>query len=307
MHAPRIAFAACLLLVVPACGRKGAAGVAAPPASAAEAFQTQLESLGYLGESTGRTSTSVSASLAAPAAEAQRPAAREQGEQFWASQKLIRNGLIELEVEEVDVAAARIEEIARARGGVVAGSEFRRHGDKRRSGALTLRVPAAAYDATLAALREVGEVVSEHNATEDVTKAYSDLETRLAIKRQTEERLRRLLATREGPLADLLHVERELERVVTEIEQMLGQKRFWDQRIAISTIQVTLREPGQFVAPGAFAPVKQAMSDSVRYFAGSLAALIFFVVAALPWAIALLLLVMLLRSVLKRRRARSES
>jgi len=55
-------------------------------------------------------------------------------------------------------------------------------------------------------LKQVGKVERESVVTQDVTKAYADLETRLVVKRQTEERLRHLLTSRTGKLSEVLEV-----------------------------------------------------------------------------------------------------
>ena len=141
-----------------------------------------------------------------------------------------------------------------------------------------------------------------------MTKAYADLETRLAVKRRTKERLDVLLASRTGSLDQLLKVERELERVVTQIEQMLGEKRYYDQRIAVSTITVSLFEPGTAIRPGAFDPVIDAAREAVGTLAVSIAALIYVAVAAIPWVLLVALLWLLIRRWRRRRRAaRAES
>lgn len=216
-------------------------------------------------------------SPAAPAPEA-RP-------DYWAQQKLIRTVQLNLEVGRVEEAIGRIEELVDARGGMLTDSNRSRGDESWESAHLTLRVPSNELDGLLGELREVGEVRHEGISTEDVTKAYFDLETRLSVKRQTEERLRALLATPGAKLEDLVAVERELDRVVTEIEQMLGEKRYYDERIAVSTVHVSLEEGGAFVRPGAFAPVVEALRESVHVLGRSVAGLISFAILALPWVV----------------------
>lgn len=231
---------------------------------------------------------------------APQPSAVEQD--YWAQQKLIRTARLDLEVGRVEEAIGRIEELVDARGGMLADSNRSRGEERWESAHLTLRVPSGELDRLLAELREVGEVRHEGISTEDVTKAYFDLETRLSVKRQTEARLRELLARSDAELKDLVAIERELDRVVTEIEQMLGEKRYYDERIAVSTVHVSLEERGAFVRPGAFSPIVDALRESAHVLGRSVAGLISFAILALPWVVVALVAWRGVRWVRARRR-----
>lgn len=66
----------------------------------------------------------------------------------------------------------------------------------------------------LQALRSLGDVKQDGVSTQDVTKDYADLDTRVAVKEQTVAPLRGLLDSRSANLSDVLDVERELSRAV---------------------------------------------------------------------------------------------
>ena len=128
-----------------------------------------------------------------------------------------------------------------------------------------------------------GTVDREKITTEDVTKAYADLETRLSVMRKTEERLRDLLSSRTGDLGEVLQVERELSRVIGEIEQLQGERRYYDRRVAISTIEIDLYETGAALRPSVFAPVGEALAASLSVLAFSAGVLIYVLVFLAPW------------------------
>jgi len=92
-----------------------------------------------------------------------------------------------------------------------------------------------------------------------------------------------LAAERRPP--GLLAVERERGRATEELESLEGQVRYYDQRVALSDLRVTLIEPGAVLTTGAFYPVVEAIRDSARVFAESAAGLLRMVVRALPWLI----------------------
>jgi hypothetical protein len=220
-----------------------------------------------------------------------------------AARKLIRTGRISLEVASFETAAQQVTELAEQHAGYIAQTQVTRgHEDKQR-GTLTLRVPAGRFDATLAAMRKLGKVESENVGTEDVTKAYTDLETRLRVKRDTAERLREILKSRTGGLADVLQAERELARVTEEIEQAEGERRFYDQQVALSTITAEIHEKEALVRPGALSPILEALRESLAVGATSVAVLIYAVVAGAPWVLVIWVLWRVIRAALRRRKA----
>ena len=184
-------------------------------------------------------------------------------ESIWREQKLIRNGEIVVEVGGVEASARSVGEIAAKHDGIVADSQFSRDESGRRRASIRVRVPAAQFEPAMADLRSLGAVSREHISTEDVAKAYFDLETRLEVKQKTAARLQDILATRTGSLADVIAAEGELGRVTGEIEQMQGEKRFYDHRIATSTISVSLNE-GDSVFLSFIDPIRSGFGNASR-------------------------------------------
>jgi hypothetical protein len=207
-----------------------------------------------------------------------------------AARKLIRTGRVELEVAAFPAALAQAAKVAEDHGGYVADQKQSRADSGRQRGSLTLRVPAGRFADALAALRGLGEVRSENVSAQDVTKAYADLETRLRVKRETLERLRDILRRQTGKLQEVLEVEREIGRVTEEIEQAEGERRYYDQQIALSTLHVELFEPAPLMTGGAFDVIGDALRESTRVLAGSLAAMVLLAAGGLPWLLALFVL-----------------
>ena len=224
-------------------------------------------------------------------------------ESMWAESKLIRTAELHVEVPKVQAALDRADSMAKAREALVADVKITQDDRGRRSADVTIRVPAPRFAELLAALRGLGEVRSVTVGTEDVTKAYADLETRLAVKEETAGRLRALLANRTGKLSDVLDVERELSRVVTELEQMKGERRYYDQRIAVSSIVLNLYEAGALLHPGAAAPIGAAFRSATDVLATSVAWLVYLVTFLAPWLAVTSLLWWLRKTVRARHRA----
>lgn len=219
-----------------------------------------------------------------------------------ASRKLIRTGQITVEVKNYDEAAREVARLAESLGGYLADSQASRGHRDRRVGTLTIRMPAERFSSAVESLKQLGKVQTESVSTQDVTKAYTDLETRLRVKRDTADRLREILKVRAAKLSEILEAERELARVTEEIERMEGERRYYDQQVALSTITVTLQEPEAVVKPGVFSPIGQALRDSLEVLATSLAGLIYALVFLTPWLVVLYVVWRVIRAVRAARR-----
>lgn len=208
-----------------------------------------------------------------------------------ASQKLIRTGQLSLEVKLFDEAFAKLQHIASENGGYIAEIKANRQDQGRASGTVMVRVQPTRYFQTLDALRIIGKVEQEGVATQDVTREFADLEARLTNKRQLESRMREILRTRASKMEDLLEAEQQLSRVTEQIEQMEGQRRYFQQMVSMSTITVELHEPLVFTKaieapkPGLFAPVAVAARSSVELLVQLLALLVSALVFLSPWLI----------------------
>ena len=222
-----------------------------------------------------------------------------------ASRKLIRTGQITVEVKNFEEAAKEIGRLAESLGGYLAESQSSRGDRDLRNGSLTIRIPAERFAQAFDAVKRLGKVQTENLGTQDVTKAYTDLETRLRVKRETADRLRAILKDRAAKLSEILEAERELARVTEEIEQMEGERRYYDQQVALSTIAVTLQEPDSVVKAGVFSPVKQAVRDSLEVLATSLAGLIYALVFLAPWLIVAFVAWKIFKAARARRRAKA--
>jgi uncharacterized protein DUF4349 len=270
---------------------------AAPPPMAQEA-PAPARMAEAAAQSKGR---SLAGGAAAPASPGQQPPSGL--EAMAAARKLIRTGQITLTVDGYPKAAAEVKRIAEAHGGYLADANAQRGEANRQHGTLTIRVEASAFDATVGALRALGTVRQESVSTQDVSKAYTDLETRLRVKRETADRLREILRTKTADLDDLLTAERELARITEEIEQAEGERRFYDQQIALSTLTVALQEPSAMVEAGVFTPLTDAFGDSLKVLAASLAGLVYLTVFLAPWLLVAYVVFLIARRMWRRRKA----
>jgi len=219
-------------------------------------------------------------------------------------QKLIRTGSIQLEVKDFDAAAASLNQVAKSMGGYVADTQVTRHSEGHRTGQVILRIPAYRFDTAGQSIRNLGKVLAERSSIEDVTKAYTDLETRLKVKREELSRIRELLKLKAGSLKDILEAEREISRITEEIELAEGERQYYDHQIRLSTFTVDMQEPVpvNLARPGAWSSLGEVFRNASTMIAESLAVLLSVILVMIPWALAGYGIYRWVRWMIRRRR-----
>jgi Domain of unknown function (DUF4349) len=168
----------------------------------------------------------------------------------------------------------------------------------------TLRVPGDRMSATLARLRQIGQVVEDTQGAQDVTDQIVDLDARLASARATEQRLTELLRNRTGKLSDVLEVERELARVRLDIERLDAEKTNTARRVIYATIDINIaeRKAGLDAGPLSLATrIRVAAADGLESALESVAWTVLFLLRTGPTLILWSVVVAVVWLVLRRR------
>lgn len=251
---------------------------------------------------------------AADMAEAAPEVLREQGDQPASDDgsMLIVNKTMRLQVAAADEAVDEIRRLAAAREGSVTDMEvasddgwvYARDGE---AGALrgwvVVRVPAAGYDAFVADVAGLGEVLSQSEASSDVTQQHVDLSARLANLRSQEERLRDFFDAAEN-VEEMLLIEKELGRVRGDIESLDAQVKHLERQAAMVTVTVHLTEPDSVVSPaGESWGFREAVTNGLRGAVALLNGAVAFAIATAPVWLVGLIGYFPVRAWLRRRRA----
>jgi hypothetical protein len=157
-------------------------------------------------------------------------------------QKLIVEGAITLEVEEVPDVAAAIRERAQAAGGRIVNEQLS-GGARSWSGHMQVKLPPQKVPEFVDWLTKQGIVRNKRIQGTDVSRTLFDQEIALENLHHTLERMRKLL-DREGlAMQDILAIEGQLTRLRGDIERIKGEKRFLEHRVALATLDISLRGP----------------------------------------------------------------
>ena len=236
--------------------------------------------------------------IADPARAASGPAARDTPAP--APRVLIRTADLRLRVRDYDDARRAVAATARRMGAFVAGEAEQRL-PYEVTNTLTLRVEAARFDTLMEALAALGEEVVERRVSvADVTEQAVDLESRLRARRAVEARYVEILG-RSGTIEDVLAVEARLAETREAIELAEGQLRGLRDRVALSTITLTISEEsptGITDGPGFFSRLGAAFGTGWDGLLGLVVGL----VALWPLALIVPLVVWLWRRVRRLRR-----
>ncbi|MBU0934767.1 MAG: DUF4349 domain-containing protein [Spirochaetes bacterium] len=149
--------------------------------------------------------------------------------------KFIHSANMQVEVQDLQTAAAGLENLARSLGAYIESSSLFSSWAN-----FSLRVPVGRFDELLTAAGKLGYQLSRSSSVQDVTDSYFDLEGRLRNKRILEERYRDYLG-KATKIDEILEVEKALSDTTTEVEWLEGSFRDLSSRIELATVYIELQ------------------------------------------------------------------
>ena len=217
---------------------------------------------------------------------------------------IIHNANVSLEVEQADEALDQLQALAQRFGGYVASSNIFNFDDFS-SGFVQLRVAAAYLEVALAEIGEIGEVTSQGIDSQDVTLTYIDIQGRLQQYRSQESRLLEIM-TQAYTVEDLVTIERELTRLRSQIESLSGQIRYFQQRTALSTININFFEAGHGNQGGVLNQLGQGISNGfsrgISTMAHSTTSLIVGFFSIIPALLVIIVIALIILLLVRRRK-----
>jgi Domain of unknown function (DUF4349) len=155
--------------------------------------------------------------------------------------KLIRNGSLDFQAEEVKKTKLEIEKICKELNAYISSESENNYGDRLQYHQ-SIRVPAVQFDALVARIEPLAKKIENKNiSSQDVTEEFIDVEARLKTKKELEVRYREILKQAKT-VEDIISIESQIANVRSEIESMEGRITFLKSQVSFSTLTVTYYE-----------------------------------------------------------------
>ncbi len=231
---------------------------------------------------------------------------------------VIRNADLTIVVDKPTDALDNILKMADTMGGyVVSSQQYQRStssGNQVTEASVTIRVPASKLDTALDQIKGLVkdadiDVINETITGQDVTKDYTDLQSRLRNLQAASDQLTAMMAKATKP-ADVLSIFDELKQVNEQIEVIKGQIQYYEESAAMSAISVTIQATAS-IAPVTIAGwepkgvARDALQTLVKAYQVLANVLIWSVIFCLPILIPIgLVLFFLIKGIQRYRRNR---
>jgi hypothetical protein len=201
-----------------------AAGTAAPAASMAPGGNTSGSDSGLSGQVAAATAGAPGASVPAP------------------GDRIIKTGVIEIQVAGIDDSIIRATDIIHGLGGWSAGSD-RSINSGGSIASVTFRIPVSRFDDALSAIRKLGvKVLSEHSDSQSVGGQIVDLQARIDNLKASEKAIQAIMS-RANTIGDVLTVQQRLADIQGQIEELSAQLTGLTDQSSFSTLTVIFNVP----------------------------------------------------------------
>ena len=105
---------------------------------------------------------------------------------------------------------------------------------------IVIRLPGDMIPTIRSSIAEAGFIADERLSRKDVSEIMLELKTRLTVKRKLLQKLYDIFNS--AKLAQTLDVEREVGKVVTEIESIKGKIAFYQDRVSLPEITIDVSQ-----------------------------------------------------------------
>lgn len=162
--------------------------------------------------------------------------------------KIQINGSLSMEVQNVSDSVEKTQTLVSQYNGRVTSSDS---GDSEiRYANITVLVPKESFYQLLGAIKSVAtKVISENINSHDVTEEFIDVEARLNVMKQTENRFL-LLLPETTDIEEIISVERELMRIRGEIDSFEGRLKYLSRTTDNSILNIHMVEELQVTGGG---------------------------------------------------------
>lgn len=172
------------------------------------------------------------------------------------------------------------------------------------SASLSVRMPPRSVVIFIAGLAKSGEILQHHRNSEDKTDAVIDTDARIKNLTDLRDRLRSMLQDKSAKFRDLIEIERELANTQAQLDSLHGIRKVLAHETELVAVNIEFSASQSVTEKGFIAPVAKALDNAGRIMMESLANVITFIMAALPWLIFGIPIILLVRKFWTRIKAK---
>jgi len=210
--------------------------------------------------------------------------------------KIIKNGRIYLNVDDIEKAINNIQQVALKYNGYVS-SELVQLYDNKKQGNIEIMVENKYFVDAMNEITLLGNVKSKSTSTKDITSEYIDLQSRLSALKKERDRIMGFM-DKAKDVKDLVTVENYLKNIQTEIEQLQGRINYLDKKTDFSSINIELLQTNMASpAPKGF---YQNFIQSLKNLGNGISHFFVWTGKALPYIIFYGIIIVVILFVLKR-------
>ncbi|OYY99235.1 MAG: hypothetical protein B7Y32_06275, partial [Methylophilales bacterium 16-45-7] len=162
------------------------------------------------------------------------------------------------------------------------------------------RLPPRNVEVFLSGLAKSGEITQHARDAEDKTNQVMDADARIKNLTELRDRLRQMLSDKSAKFKDIIDVERELANTQSQLDSIVSIRKMLSLETDLVSVNINFSARQWITEQGFFSPVARAIKDAGRVMMESFAALITFIMSALPWLIIGIPLLMLINALWKK-------
>jgi hypothetical protein len=156
--------------------------------------------------------------------------------------KIIKKGTLKLKVKNIKETTKQIKGVSENFNAYIANLRYV-NTSYQKENTFTIKVPKAYFDVLLDSISTYAEKIDQETInTQDVTEQFVDVTSRLETKLQVKERYESVLRKKAKTVKDIIYAEEKLGSIQEEIEAAQGKLKYLSNRVAFSSIDVTLYE-----------------------------------------------------------------
>lgn len=227
------------------------------------------------------------------------------------NEKIIKTVELWVETKEYDAYISSLTASVSTLGGYVetSSADFGNGYSSNRYATYTVRIPADKLSSFISSAGENGTITNKTESQQNVTLEYVDLESRIEAYKTEKQTLTNLLE-KAASLENVLAIQERLSEVNYQIESYTSKLKVLENRVSYSTVTLRINEVERVTEaePTVWSRIKNEFADNldglVYWFKELVVSVIGGIPVILPAAAVIAVAVIILRKLIKKRRAK---